>query len=283
MPRDYTGLTGIAGYQVLIEEDSQATPELRSGGAADPRHGQASPENQFGRGSRIGVPIGPIGPENQLLGDEEWFWQPGGEDWQDPRFDHTPSKRSGPWPRGILSGPTPTPFPDSVADAREQSRIIHSIDTNADAKFSYDMEALNDTWETIDQTNPGSTDLQALPKQAMSAGFGWGTRDRTQSMAAQNGYGFDSAHQFRRWATGGIPGNNMWMRPGGRPMAKSLAGPARPPIGIDSPFTGDDLGAAFGIHGAILQNVPSEYVGPPQPTLSQSIVSPENDSVVEWY
>lgn len=283
MARDLTGLSGLAGYQVLIEEDSQATPELRMGDAADPRHADASPEKQFGRGSRIGEPVGPRGPENQLLGDEQWFWEPGGEEWQDPRMDHTPSKRSGPWPRGILSGPTPSTFPEDVAGQREQSRIIHGIDTNADARFTYELEALNDSWETIDQLNPGHSDLEALPKQAMSSGFGWGTRDRTQSMAAQNEYGFDSAHQFRRFATGPIPGNTMWMRPGGRPLAKSLPGPARPAIGPNSPFTDDDLGAAFGIHGALLQNVPSEYVAPPQPTLSQSVVSPENDSVVEWY
>jgi hypothetical protein len=66
-------------------------------------------------------------------------------------------------------------------------------------------------------------------------------------------------------------------------MVKGLPGPARPPIGIDSPFAGDDLGQAFGINGALLQNVPSEYVPPPQPTLSASVVSDVNDSEVEWY
>jgi hypothetical protein len=33
-----------------------------------------------------------------------------------------------------------------------------------------------------------------------------------------------------------------------------------------------------------LQNVPSEYVAPPQPALSQAVVTPDyGDSVVEWY
>jgi hypothetical protein len=283
MARELTGLSGLAGYQVLIEEDSQATPDMRMGGSADPRHADGSPEHQFRRGSRIGVQHGPYGPENQLLGDAEWFWQPGGEDWQDPLFDHTPSKRAGPWPKGILSGPTPTPYPVDVAYGREQSRIIHGIDTNADSAVTHGREALNDQWSTIDQTTPGHTDLRPLDKQALSSGFGWGTRDVVQSMARQNEYGFDSAHQFRRWATGSLPGNFMWMIPGGRPLRKGLAGPARPPIGIDSPFAGDDLGASFGIHGAMLQNVPTEYVAPPQPTLSRSIVSADNDSVVEWY
>jgi len=278
-----SGLSGLAGYQVTIEEDSQASPELRMGGAADPRHADASPEERIRRGSYIGQPRGPYGPENQLLSDEVWFWQPGGEEWEDPRFDHTPSKRAGPWPRGILSGPTPSTFPDDVAYNRAQSAVIHGIDTNADARFSYEQEALNDEWTTIDQLNPGHTDLRPLDKQALSSGFQWGTRDVVQSMARQNEYGFDSAHQFRRWATGGIPGNNMWMIPGGRPMAKSLPGPARPAIGIDSPFAGQDLGASFSIHGAMLQNVPSEYVAPAQPTLSKSVISADNESVVEWY
>ena len=66
-------------------------------------------------------------------------------------------------------------------------------------------------------------------------------------------------------------------------MVKGLPGPARPPIGVDSPFYGDDLGAAFSINGAILQNVPPEYTPPPQPNLAASIASDSYDSVVEWY
>jgi hypothetical protein len=131
--------------------------------------------------------------------------------------------------------------------------------------------------------NAGNTDLQPISDQAKSAGFGWGTRDRTQSFARQNEYGFDSSHQHRRWAMSPIPGNFMYLKPGGRPMVKGLPGPARPAIGADSPFAGDDLGQAFGINGAMLQNVPSEYVPPPQPTLSASIVADDNESVVEWY
>jgi hypothetical protein len=283
MTRPLTGLSGLAGYQVTIEEDSQASPELRSGDPADPRHSQFSPEDHIRRGSRIGEPRGPYGPDNQMLADESWFWQPGGDEWEDPRYDHTPSNRAGPFPKGILSGPTPSDGPDDVAEQLRQSWANHGIDTNADRRSTRELEALNDDWNTIDQLNPGSDTLQPLPKQAMSAGFGWGTRDRTQSMARQNEYGFDSTHQHRRWAEGPIPGNTMWMIPGGRPLAKSLPGPARPAIGPDSPFTGDDLGASFGVHGALLQNVPSEYVAPPQPTLSQSVVSPTNESVVEWY
>lgn len=283
MTRPLTGLTGLAGYQVQIDEDSQATPEERMGNVADPSHAKYLAEDYIRRGAQLGEPRGPYGPDNQLLGDESWFWEPGGEPSQDPTYDYTPSKRAGPFPKGILSGPVGDNGPDATAYNLRQSARVHGTETNADAKFHYGPEALNDEWETVDQLNPGATLMDPVTDQAKSSGYGWGTTDRTGSFARQNGYGFDSAHQHRRFAVGGIPGNNMWLRPGGRPMVKNLPGPARPPIGVDSPFTGQDLGMAFDINGAVLQNVPSEYVAPPQPNLSAGVVSSDNDSVVEWY
>lgn len=283
MTRPLTGLSGLAGYQNVIEEDSQATPEQRMGDVADPSHAKYLAEDYIRRGAQMGAPIGPYGPDNQLLGDEQWFWEPGGDMSQDPTIDKTPSNRAGPWPKGILSGPVGSPGPDDTARKLAQLAGLHGINTNAQKKIQSGSEALNDDWQSIDQLNSGHSDLVDLPKQSKSSGFGWGTRDRTQSMAAQNEYGFDSAHQMRRWATGGIPGNTMWLKPGGRPMVKSLPGPARPAIGPDSPFTGDDLGQAFSANGAILQNVPSEYVAPPTPNLSSAPKGTENDSFVEWY
>jgi hypothetical protein len=284
MTRPLTGLTGLAGYQVTIEEDSQASPEERMGGTADSRHAQYLAEGSLPRGSRIGQPKGPYGPENQLLGDESYFWESGGEAAEDPTFDYTPSNRAGPWPKGILSGPVGSPGPDDTALKLTQLAGLHGIDTNAQRRAQWgSIEAVNDTWVTVDELNPGNTDLEPASRQSMSSGYGWGTRDRTVSMARQNEYGFDSAHMHRRIATGPIPGNTMWLKPGGRPLAKSLPGPARPPIGVDSPFAGQDLGQAFDINGAILQNVPSEYVAPPNPSLSNAPVSADNNAVVEWY
>jgi hypothetical protein len=75
----------------------------------------------------------------------------------------------------------------------------------------------------------------------------------------------------------------MWMTPTGRPLMKTLPGPARPAIGENSPFTGQDLGASFSYNGAILQNVPTEYVAPPQPNLTTPPAADSNDSYVEWY
>jgi len=284
MTRPLTGLTGLAGIQRTIDEDSQATPEERMGGTADPSHSKYLAEDYIRRGAQMGAPRGPYGPENQMLGDEVWFWESGGDPTQDPYFDRTPSNRAGPFPKGIQSGPVGDVGPDATAMKLEQSYKVHSVDTSAHLHAqTARIFTQNDQWETVEQVTTGSSDLVDLPKQAKSSGFGWGTRDRTQSMARQNEYGFDAAHQYRRFATGSIPGNTMWMRPGGRPMVKTLAGPARPPIGVDSPFTGQDLGQSFSYDGAVLQNVPQEYQAPPTPKLAPVPSAYENDSYVEWY
>lgn len=265
------GLSALAGLQFKIEADSQATPEERSGGPADERH--ANPGAIVHRypsqaSSTQAGSHGPYGPENQMLDDEFWFMEPAGVISQDPWFDRTPSTRAAPSPRGIMSGPIDAWSPDAVAEMRRQSAAVHAVNTGAGLRAVHSLEALNDEWHELVQTNPGNSELSALPRQSMSSGYGWGTTSREQSFARQNDYGFDSSHQRRRWADGSIPGNNMWMRPGGRPLVKSLIGPARPPIGADSPFADDDLGSAYGINGAILQNVPTEYTAVPQPNLA---------------
>lgn len=282
MTSPITGLTALAGYQSVVEWN-QATPSQRMGNPANPLHA-TGPPTPYGRGSRIGTPITPTGPEPYIVSEfEEWALTPAGSEWDDPQFDHTPSRRAGPIPRGILSGPIDAVSPDSIANQLQQSYVLHGIRTNAAAHAQYNLDARQDDWYVMEQVNSGSTDLQSIGRQAMSAGFGWGTRDRTQSFARQNEFGFDSAHVHRRYAQSPIPGNYMWMRPGGRPMVKGLPGPARPPIGPNSPFAGDDLGQSFNIDGAILQNVPSEYVPPAQPNLAAAVVSDSFDSVVEWY
>lgn len=282
-----TGLTGIAGYQVQIDADSQATPEERSGSPANPKHGQwgeqAKPYPSQSNLVMGGELHGPYGPENQMLGDEWWFIQPAGDVTQDPTMDLTPARRAGPWPKGVSSGPVPGEGPDDIANQLRQSAVIHGINLHAGVKALTQLEPMQDQWVELDELNPGHTDLQPISRQAMSSGFMWGTRDRTQSFARQNEFGFDSAHMHRRYAVGSIPGNTMWMRPGGRPLAKSLPGPARPAIGVDSPFYGDDLGQAFGVGGAILQNVPTEYVPPAQPNLAPAVAYDDSQSVVEWY
>lgn len=282
--RPLTGLSALTGHQVLIEENSQATPEERSGGTADPSHAKYLAEDYIRRGAQLGEPMGPYGPDAQMLGDTSDFWESGGEPDQDPQHDYTPLNHAGPWPKGIQSGPVGDIGPEATALKLRQLVALHGMDMNGDAQSNLTREEpLNDQWETIDQLNRGNSGLQDLPKQAKSSGFGWGTRDRTQSLAAQNSFGFDQTHQHRRWASGHIPGNFMWMKPGGRPMAKGMPGPAKLPTGINSPFTGQDTGFSFNPDGAVLQNVPSEYMPPPQPTLQNAPVATGDDANVEWY
>jgi hypothetical protein len=293
MVQGVTALTGLAQIQTNYNPDSQATPEQRMGDTVDPRHGDAGPPSGVPPAyiSRMtpGGSHGPYGPQNQLLGDPDWVWQPAGDESEDPTMDVTPSKRAGPWPKGVRSGPIGGETPDTYANQLEKSRIAHGIRTNAGAKALYPPQAYiqNDDWSAIWEVDPGHSDQERLPRQAMSSGFIFGTTDRVQSMARQNQYGFDSAHKQRRFAEPNIPGNNYWMVPGGRPLRKTLAGPARPPVGGNSPFAGDDLGQAFGINGAYLQTVPPEYDAPPQPNLAKAGASPAPVGVepggVEWY
>ena len=284
MARPLTGLSQLTSYGTLIEENSQASPEDRMGGVVDPSHAKGLAEDYIPRGSRIGVPVGPKGPENQLLSDETWFWESGGDPSEDPDMDHTPSNRAGPWPKGIMSGPVGSPGPDDTGPKLAQLAALHGIKTNASARFNLDRDfAQQDEWQEIWEQNPGHSDLVQLPKQAMSGSAGWGTRDRTNSMAAQNEFGYDTAHMHRRFATGSIPGNYMWLRPGGRPIMKSRSGGAHLPIGDNSPFTGQDVGTNFGIDGAVLQSVPYEYTAPPTPALQAAPDVSDGDTYVEWY
>lgn len=282
-----TGLTGLAGYQVQIDAQAQATAEQRSGGIADPRHaqiGEAAPPYLWNSQQVLTGSHGPYGPENQFLGDADWVWQEAGDIGDDPDFDRTPSTGAAPFPRGILSGPIPGENPDAVAFQRQQSAAIHGVNMGASAKMQHILAPVQDQWDGFYEVNPGETLVEGPPSdQYRSAGFMFGTTDRTQSFARQNSYGFDSAHMSRRYATGSIPGNNDWMRPGGRILRKTMPGPARPPIGPDSPFAGQDLGQAFGIGGAILLNEPTEYVAPPQVNLVQPAYATDNDASVEWY
>lgn len=283
------GLSAIAGYQVMIDEQSQATPEERYGGTADPKHAQigetAKPYSWESKATQASG-LTPKGPENQLIGDPGYLMESAGMPGDDPYFDNTPARRAAPWPKGILSGPVDGVSPDAISDQLQQSAAIHGIKSGASRKFTLTElgDAQQDEWNDFYEYNPGTTLNEAPNRQAASGGsFMYGSRDRVTSLARQNSYGFDSAHMHRRYASGPIPGNTMWMRPGGRPLAKTLAGPARPPIGLASPFAGQDLGATFGIDGAMLQNVPTEYVPVPQPALASPGQTPVNDSVVEWY
>lgn len=276
------GITGIVGW---VNADPEATAEERSGGPADPRHGnigqQATP---YPWETFPGEPHGPYGLENQFLGsDVTDFIDPAGMLWQDPTADETPITHAAPWPKGVPQSVQP----DEVAARRQESADIHASNLGGSRELLY-LPTLNpqqDVWQELVETDPGITfpAMQSLPDQLLSGGSGgWGSRDRVQSNARQNQHGYDSAHMHRRYAVGSIPGNYPWMAPGARPLVKSIPGTAGFPVGIDSPFQGQNMGQSYDSQGAALTVLPAAYEAPPDPALAASYPTGDSASVDWW-
>jgi len=272
----FSGLSGLAPLQQVEIANPLATPEERYGGPVNPYHqnvGEQARPYPWQSSLDPSGSHGPYGIENQMLGDEYWFIEPGGDPSQDPAFDYempNVSKSHGAPHHVTLSGKIPSQY-DAICEQIDQSAEMHGAGTNASTGMLTWDEPLQDNWQEIWNVTPGHTDIPKAPGAIGNNAFGFGVNDRPMNAYAKvNAYGFDSAHMHRRYAFNTIPGNYMWMKPGGRPMVKSLAGPARPAVGSDSPFYGDDLGISFGIDGAVLQSIPNEYVPPPQPYLAPS-------------
>jgi hypothetical protein len=279
--------TPLAGLQPLlrsVDTRPELTAEQQQGGPADPRHGQGLATGlptQYPWEVLAGVAQhGPYGNEAQLVGAADGWIPPAGNASQDPGFDATPRTHAAPWPKGVEQSVDP----DAVARQLEQSASIHASNMGGSEKMATRISAQQDQWTDFYEVDSG-TSLQdpAVPGQLKGAAGGYGTTDRVSSFARQNEYGFDSAHKHRRYATGSVPGNYMWLRPGGRPMIKSQAGPAQPAVGDDSPFTGQDLGRGYGVQGAVLQNVATEYVAPPEPYLAPTQGPTPDPGPVSWW
>jgi hypothetical protein len=262
-----SGLTGLTGFVIVQPE---APPEKLHGNPVNPAHGhwgeqaEPFPYHQVSWGLTT---HGPYGPENQLLGESPEVYTFGaGHGSEDPAYDHTPYTHAAPWPKDPIGDMSVSP--DNTARKLVESAAIHSTKTNATAKqqLAPTLEAHNDSWSDFYTYNPG-TSLQpaGVPQSVGFAVGGYGSRDRVNSHALQNSYGFDSSHMHRRWATGSLPGNYMYLQPGSRPMVRNLPGGMRLPVGQDSPFTGDDPFMAFSQTGAILSMTPPDYVAPPLP------------------
>lgn len=254
----------------LADPTPQATPEQRSGDPVDPRH------EQLGEVARPypweGVaqgPHGPYGPENQMLGDTFSLVSPAGYLGQDPTADLQPQTRAAPWPAGVANGSVQ---PNEQAPRLVESFVIHSSDMGVGRQMLYRpaMDPTQDNWELIDRVDPGDSLQVPVPAQVSGYSGGFGSTDRVQSFSKnrQNEYEFDALHERRRYAQSPVPGNWMWLQPGGRPMIHPLAGPAALPIGQDSPFTGQNTGASFNADGSVLSDLPAEYTSPLDPELS---------------
>lgn len=281
------GLGALNGAKVgSVTLQPQATAEQRLGDPADVRHGHdlVAPLAATGYPWEVlaGVvgPKGPYGNQAQLVGQAQGWAAPHGDPGQDPFFDATPDTHAAPVVRGVEQSRDP----DASARRLAQSMAIHGMDTGGKTRLQAQVTALQDSWTDFYTVGEGSTmQDRNVPGQLKAAAGGFGTTDRAQSFARQNEHGFDSAHSHRRWATGSIPGNYLWMRPGGRPMVKSQPGPSRPAVGEVSPFTGQDLTRNRGLQGAVLTDVATEYVAPPEPYLAPSYGPGPDPGPVSWW
>ena len=275
MATAFPGMSGITGF---VDPTPEATAEEVHGGPADPHHAevgdQAKPYAWQSQLSNYTGRTGPLGADNQLLGDEaDLAGSPAGTLGSDPYSDLVPYRGHAAPMTVTLSGALPSQA-DAINDQLGQSAGIHSVDLGSSRKFSTTQtrDVQQDTWTEIWDTSESPDKYPAGQPWSGFALFGFGNNDRTENpLRKKNSFGFQLGHHHRRFAVGSIPGNYMWMRPGGRPMVKSLAGPARPPVGEDSPFTDQDLGMSFGIQGAVLVEVPQEYQPPPSPQLVKPV------------
>jgi hypothetical protein len=284
------GLTGLSGLQQLTEDQPEATPEEIHGDIADPVHGQtgetAQPYSWLSLQTPSGSYVAPT-DSSDLADDLNIYCLSAGTLAEDPTSERMPWTHAAPWPDDPIGDGSVSP--DNTVRQIMQNAAIRSFRVGGLRNVFWETGTpQNAKWQDYWFVDPNGTDLTDVPDQMKSgaAPGGRGHTDRTQSNAHQNRFGFDARHMHRRWSTDPVPGNYMWMKPGGRPLVKSLAGPARPAIGYGSPFEGDNLGTAFGIDGAILANVPSEYQAPPVPYVAPESAAVDNGApldLVDWY
>lgn len=276
-----SGPAPVAPISGLSASDDWASPEERYGGAADPRHANLGEvaEPYPWEGIAEG-PHGPFGLDSSLLGDSVALTgEVAGTLGQDPTGDLQPVTRAAPWPKGVDT----TTYPGPESKRLVESASIHASNMGASRELQYQGDAQNDQWAFYEDHEPGTSIQESIPDQLKTGGSGgWGSRDRVQSYAIQNEYGFDGSHWERRVAVGSIPGNFMWLQPGSRPMHQDRVGPAVLPVGQQSPFTGDNIGASFNTQGSILTDLPTEYAAPAEPALATSGPSAQVPVIEFW-
>lgn len=281
-----TGVNGLTGLRGFVKTKPEATAEQVQGGFVDPAHakpGEDASSYPWEQYPGQGMPHGPYGLDNDLLGGADFcsYAAPAGALEQDPTADLQPVTRAAPWPKGVPSQVDP----DGTEHWREQQLGIHAsaMGGSREALFIPTAHAKQDEWKDFYEVEPGQSNQVEIPGQIKGSAGGWGSRDRVQSFAGQNEYGFDSAHMHRRYAAGSIPGNYMWMEPGSRPMVKSIPGTAVIPVGPDSPFAGQDFGFPYDPQGAVLNTLPPDYTAPPEPELAASYPATQAESGVELW
>jgi hypothetical protein len=289
---DVPGVNGITGFVV---SDPEAPPFQVMGGPADPMHGQPG-ETAEPYPWEI-VPMGPypgsIDPLPGMVDDRTAAQQnlsaQAGYLAQDPTADQTPAYHAAPF-----STEGPNALQADQMDVRRRnagsrrqllnSLWLHAHNTGASLRrlFDFTYGSKQDNWVGFFNPIPGEDIVPTVPGSVGYQANGFGVNDHmSNAFRKQNAYGFDTAHRHRRYAYSPIPGNTMWMKPGGRPMVRSFTGQHNFPT--SGAFAGDDPGYTFGYQGAVLTNTPSEYVAPPQPNLGSALVNADTAPYIPLY
>lgn len=271
-----SGLNKLAGYNAISDASPFATPEERMGGTAHPFHshvGEIAVPYSWQSQLVPGAHPGPRGTENQMLADPLWFLESAGSPYEDPDFDYNmPSltRSHGSVKNITLSGPLPNQADSINLQTAQMGNKSSDLHTSRQMQRDQLGLATQDNWQEIWEVNPGSDDVPNTTKQIAFQSAGFGVNDApSNAYHKTNAFGWEQKHMHRRYAWNNIPGNYMWMIPGGRPLFKSIAGPARPPIGAGSQFEGQDIGFAFSYDtGATLMDTPQEYIPPPSPNIA---------------
>jgi hypothetical protein len=263
------GIVSINGLEGFVIQEPEASPYDIHGGpvnAAHAHYGEVASPYPW-QMTQYGGTYDFISPVDGMV--EQYFevLESGTID-QDPRGDQTPYTHAAPWPKDPIGDGSIGP--ENTAKQLNQNKHIHASNTGASRRQLYTRNTpVNDTWKEVWVVSPGTISLEssAVPHQVSMAAGGFGSRNRGTTPSPQNSYGYDAAHMHRRFATGSIPGNYMYLKPGGRPMVKSISriGYRNWPTGPNTPFYGDDPTASFDTYGAVLTGTPPEYISPPQP------------------
>ncbi len=253
MSQALSGLTGLAGINAIQEDTPFATPEERMGGPAHPYHSHTGEQAVPYSYESLAVPgarPGPRGLENQLFDDEYWFMESAGYPEQDPNFDYNmPSltRSHGSVNNVALSGPIPSQYDSICLEISQMNNKGSNLGTSKSMSENSLGYINNDHWNEIWEINDGNSDLPQVGKQFSHVASGFGVNDAASNVSRKvNAFGLGSKHMHRRYAQSPIPGNFQWMRPQGRPLFKTIAGPARPPtapnLETSTPMYDDPMG-----------------------------------------
>lgn len=280
----------VVGYVI---ENPEGNVETIQGGPANPAHA-----NPFWQQDMLmpwqNIPIGPfpnaIDPTSGITDEgilHNYGSLPAGTLNDDPTADQQPITNAAPFPRespALHSSDQLDVKNRDIGSSRQliQSLFIHAQKTGASLKRLFTTEAQQDNWEGFFNPETGEDILPPVPASVSYQANGFGVNDHISNPYAKvNQYEFNTSHRHRRFAYGSIPGNSMWMKPGGRPMVRTLT--STPKFPLSGQFANNDPGATFGISGAILETLPQQYQAPLQPAIDNTPVNQEMPPVISFY